>query len=707
MKNLQSRMLVFLLLPTLLFFIGMVAYVSTTVYDMAHTSAEETLEAHGESLAGDIQLELEKNLRAVETISHSFEGMIEDGESPAREEANAALRKLLSENATVLTAWMFWEEDAFDGKDEEFVNVEGHDETGRFLPVWSMTEGDAFLVEPVIGYDDTNDDTHHNLHHVLETGESSIFEPFLYEVNGTDELITSIAVPVIVDGTTVGMTGVDIALESLHQYVSDFSFYDTGFAGLLSNEGKVISHQDDSLLDTVYFESSMENESAGDAVSAAVQTGEVANIESFSNTLEKEVYQLFTPVTIDGVSTPWSAFVTAPMNEVAEDARNLTITIVMVSAVVIIVLAVIIFMVTRNIVKPIRQSVEHGKEMAAGDFSRSMRNKNMNRQDEIGDLTRIFASIGENMRELIGSVQDSTERLAESSVSMDEGAKQSTAAANEVASSIEEVSRSSENQLQGAEGNAKSMEEMTQGVQRVADTASTVSDAANEMNKTAQSGQETVQQAIQQMGRIQNETQESKTVIQQLQTGAGKIGSIVSVITDISEQTNLLALNAAIEAARAGESGKGFAVVADEVRKLADETKDSAANISQLIDGIQSDTNQASDFMNTNATEVDKGIDSIEEVGQSFDQITNTIQRVVTEIEGLSAVAEEMSAVSEEISAESQQIASSTEASSGHAQQVAAAAEQQLASMEEMTETSKSLNAMAQELREMLNRFKV
>lgn len=707
MKKLQTKMILFILVPTIIFFIGLGTYISITVHTMAKEEAEESLETHGELLAEELGLELEKNIAALEALSLSFGGILENGNTLTREDVDIMLQQLLISNPNITASWMFWEPNAFDGKDADYVNAPGHDETGRYLPIWSQEDDGKFVVGPVTAYEEGSP-LGIDLKEVLDTGENTIWDPFIYEINNQSVFITSIVVPVIVNGKAVGMTALDIELGTLDELVGQFSFYDTGFASLLSNIGTVISHKNSDLIGENYFDSArMKSVGNIEEIRGAVEQGEQKRVLGTTDASNNDVYRLFSPIHVHGVQTPWSALLTAPLDEVTKEARAITMKILISSFVIIFILATIIYFVTRNITQVLSATVGYGQVMQQGDFTQTISERFLKRNDELGDLAKIFASISHNMRGLIGKVQESAGLVNNSADIVDLQTIESTQAANEVTVAIEKVAESAEAQMHSAEESAKAMGDMAHGVQTVAGSATIVSDTTNKMIEQANDGQQVVQNAVQQMDTIQQGTHETKLVIEQLETEANKIQEIVSVITAISEQTNLLALNASIEAARAGEAGKGFAVVAGEVGKLADGTNKSAADIQKLVGTIQADTIKAVASMNQNETGVNVGIQRMQEVESAFKQIITSVEMIVKEAIELSAIAEEMSAGSEEIAATSENIASSAEASYGQTHQVAAAAEQQLASMEEIATSSTTLKTLSQELNTALSQFKV
>jgi len=129
--------------------------------------------------------------------------------------------------------------------------------------------------------------------------------------------------------------------------------------------------------------------------------------------------------------------------------------------------------------------------------------------------------------------------------------------------------------------------------------------------------------------------QSTATHIRELGALSAQINSILSVISDIASQTNLLALNAAIEAARAGEQGRGFAVVADEVRKLAERTAQSTAEISAMVDSIQSGTSRAVEAMESGMHQVDDSVQLSNQARDAFDRMNASsleVRQVVARI---------------------------------------------------------------------------
>jgi methyl-accepting chemotaxis protein len=165
----------------------------------------------------------------------------------------------------------------------------------------------------------------------------------------------------------------------------------------------------------------------------------------------------------------------------------------------------------------------------------------------------------------------------------------------------------------------------------------------------ATEGREMVNSSISETQKLSNLIQNADKSIQEVGKYSTEIGSVLEVIGSISEQTNLLALNAAIEAARAGEAGRGFAVVADEVRTLAKRTKESTAEISNIITSLQSGTQAAVILMSDGNKEAYHVSEQANKTGISFE----TIEKKINEINDINTMiatsAEEQSMVADDI----------------------------------------------------------
>lgn len=99
---------------------------------------------------------------------------------------------------------------------------------------------------------------------------------------------------------------------------------------------------------------------------------------------------------------------------------------------------------------------------------------------------------------------------------------------------------------------------------------------------------------------------------------------IIKLIAELADQCNLLAMNASIEAARAGQHGKGFGVVAEEIRGLADQTKQSAAQITKQLHAMTTAVNSAASLIHEGKQGADRGFVQVKRTEDTFSQLWHT-----------------------------------------------------------------------------------
>lgn len=388
--------------------------------------------------------------------------------------------------------------------------------------------------------------------------------------------------------------------------------------------------------------------------------------------------------------------------EIFSSGQLVTMIIIGVSLILSIVLAVVI---TRMISLPV-QKVSHSLEqLSAGNLA--LDDLHVQNRDEIGELAASFNQMKTNLRQLIKQVSEGAEQVAASSEELLASTEEVTNGASEVTLHIQELANGSTAAAQTSNDASRGMEEAALGIQRIAESTSSVSDAAIETTKEADSGNRVIHSVVSQMNRISETVGISATLVKGLGKQSEEIGNITKVITDITSQTNLLALNAAIEAARAGEHGRGFAVVADEVRKLAEQSKESAIQITNLIQHIQQGTGQVIESMERGTEEVKTGVSLIEDAGVSFGRILSSIQHVTSQIQEISAASEQLSASVQEVTASVEDVAETAKHASEISQSIAASTEEQLASMEEIGGVAESLSKMAQGLNDEVRKFQL
>jgi methyl-accepting chemotaxis protein len=239
--------------------------------------------------------------------------------------------------------------------------------------------------------------------------------------------------------------------------------------------------------------------------------------------------------------------------------------------------------------------------------------------DETGDMGRWINSFIDNLDAVVGQVIHASQSMRKTNERMLGSSQEAGLTSGEVTEAVNRMMLIVEGQLEEIRQASLTAEQMKRAMDDVVLRA-------REQFEAARVGTQSIRDVV----------ERSASSVQSLDSKMAQISNIIGLITNITNQTNLLALNAAIEAARAGEHGRGFAVVADEVRSLAVRTASAAEEIRQMVEGLQSETQQAVAFMESGVQDVDNHLRSSVDGASDNAELHHEVQSMIGIIQQLS-----------------------------------------------------------------------
>ncbi|WP_438447549.1 methyl-accepting chemotaxis protein [Gorillibacterium sp. sgz5001074] len=366
---------------------------------------------------------------------------------------------------------------------------------------------------------------------------------------------------------------------------------------------------------------------------------------------------------------------------------------------------ILIFFVIRQMVKPIVKLSGQVNRIAGGDLT--MEPLVFKSKDEVGKLASDVNQMTGNLRKLIREVNQTSMQVAASSEELTASAEQTGKASESIALVSQDLAAGAEKQLRSLEETSGIISRMSDAVGQIAHNAEGVTRTAVETSDKAEAGLDSARSAVEQMKAINGTMSELSGTVRALGEHSKEIGSIVEVITEIANQTNLLALNAAIEAARAGEHGRGFAVVADSIRKLAEQSGRSAQQITELIRLILGQMEKVSYTVESASYEVGEGAQLVQSAGDAFVDIRTSASDTAGRIEEVSQAVNHLSEGASHVVQSIQVLLSLADTTAEGTHNASAASQEQLATMEEITASATYLSSLAEELQQLIEKFKV
>ena len=672
--------------------------VSDSSSRMLTASVEQLLQSKAAEQAGHLQQTFGENLLVVTALADQIKDLRQLGiqrslEAGAlREELNRSVKTAFERNTKVLGIWLSFEPNGLDGKDSEFIDDKARvsNEKGRFSSYWSRAGGEGqntIMVEDDLTKTTLNlSGTPYNIWYTCprDTRSTCLLDPYEDTVAGKPVLMTTISLPLIVDGKVIGVIGVDIALTAL-QATTDAAqkdlFNGAAHLEILSSTGLIAAYSGEpakvgkNLIDSIGAEGK-----------EIVQL--LANDRPVIREQEDTIRAVYPLKPIAGAKS-WGVVIKLPKAVMLADNEKLqavldeaqatgTLKALLVAAAAGLLGLLLIWLTATGVTRPINSVAAMLKDIASGDGDLTQRLAYA-KKDELGELVNWFNRFLDKLQPTIAQIKQS---ITEARGTAD----QSSAIARQTSEGMQV-------QFREIDQVATASNEMSATAHDVANSASNAASAARGADQSAREGMSIIEQSTRDITTLADEVSKAVGEVEALAVNSEQIGSVLEVIRSIAEQTNLLALNAAIEAARAGESGRGFAVVADEVRNLAKRTQDSVEEIRLVIERIQSGTRGVVATMHSSQHQAQSNAGQIHQAVQALGKISDAVTVISDMNLQIASAAEQQSAVAEEVNRNVSAIRTVTETLTGQATESAA--------------ISSQLNALASQQMKLMDQFRV
>ncbi|TQR20352.1 methyl-accepting chemotaxis protein [Psychrobacillus vulpis] len=695
-KSIALKLSVLIISLFLILFLAYTVVTSVIIHDQSVEDSESSTLQNAQFSAAKMSDRFNKTNEMLLTTKDIFETLQAKGELSAAEVLNV-IETNLANNEDLIGAAAVFESGAIEI--EATIPKTLLDDENRFIPYLNK-DGNNILTSPLEAYEEEGDGDWYLI--PKKEGRAVLTEPYDYKINGETVSMTTISIPLVTSsGTFFGVLTADLSIDFLAELVNSIK-PDGGYAGIITDSGMLTVNSLDEKINGTNLQDAID----WNPVKSTLDGGKPANVYVESKQLGEQAFNAFAPMMLEGIEDTWSVQLVYPKSKILQTYNQILLLTIVAAIVMVALMAIVTVWFIYQQLKPLKFLRESIETAAGGDLSKKVEAKFI-KSDEIGAVALAYNNMLEQTKDAIHTVFESSTLLNKSSKHVHEAFDEIVASSQEVSLATNEIAEGASKQSEDTEETNYRMIDLSDQIDALTALSVQMDELSNKTNISTQIGMKEVA-TLREHNLATNEMNEKvQQQIETLTTNIENINQVIASIQGITEQTNLLALNASIEAARAGEHGKGFAVVAEEVRKLAEQSRSETEVIKQTVDSILVESKQTVAVIASNVALMQVQSESVQSTDTAFrenNELSSAIAKVINElVTELSNMVEHKNQAMMAI----QSISAISEETAASAEEVSASAVDQQAELERVAVSIEQMNKIAQELQEVVNRFKL